>query len=500
LAILGFATSPRSFAIYGMGVTALLILALGSTKGLAIVIGAIIACVAIAHPMAGLIVVIFANTSFQVLGSSHIIGAPASLSKMFGAITITSLLFHVLFARWKITASPMYMMMFLFFFSVFVWDFIQRNPETGPFEGTIRYVMMVLLATTVATFGGQSQKALDHTLLAMYAAIALTGVIGLAEHFVPALAIPSDDPRLALGAIGAVVDNESLSGVTIKRITGGIGDANWLAYTLAMAIPLLIYMWHRFEGPLMRVLTMGFAGLMLIALVLSYTRTGFLGLAVGMLYLAIRRVIPFKPFIAAAFMGLAVTMIYLPPGFMDRMFSKQYLKEGSTPIRKLYFTKAIEIWQENPIAGRGYKGFGINFYERLLDDLPDDHRLQSMADAMERAVVDGRELVSNIGTHNLELEILVEYGLFGAFAYFGLFILTIREMLRIEARGPPHLRILAICITASLLAFLTCGLFGHAKYLKFLWLTYGLAMAAARVSAIGDSPTRSLLQVSRYNG
>lgn len=498
MAILSLATRPRSFAIYGIGLTALLILAMGSTKGLVLVIGATIACVAVARPMVGLVVVIFANTSFQVLGSSHIIGAPASLAKMFGAITVAALLVHVLFARWKITASPMYSMIFVFFISVFGWDMIQQNPETGPFEGTIRYVMMVLLATTVATFGGQSQKALDHTVIAMGAAIAVTGIIGLAEHFVPALALASDDPRLAKGAIGAVVDTESLPGVVIKRITGGIGDANWLAYTLAMAIPLLIYMWRRFEGALMRILTLGFACLMMIALVLSYTRTGFLGLGVGILYLAIRRVIPLKPFLAATFVGLAVTMVYLPDGFLDRMFSKKYLKQGSTPIRKLYFTKAIEIWKEHPIAGRGYKGFGINFYHRVLDNLPEDYRLQAMANEMEKAVVEGRELVSNIGPHNLELEIFVEYGLLGAIGYFGLFIMAIREMLRIEARGPPHLRILAICITASLLAFVTCGLFGHAKYLKFLWLTYGLAMAAARVSAIGDSPTRNLLQVGRY--
>lgn len=496
-AAIALATHPRAFAYYGLALAALLVLALGSTKGLVVVIGITLACVSIAHPFAGLVVLIFANTSFQVLGSSHIIGTPASLAKMFGAIVVTSLIFHAAFARWRFTASPMYIAIFGYFLSVFLWDFAIQNPETAPFEGTIRFVMMVLLATAVATIGGQTQQSLDRTLMAMCAAIGMTGILGLAEHFVPALALESDDPRLAQGALGAVIDDESLAGVTIKRITGGIGDANWLAYTLAMAIPLLVYFWHRYTTFYMRSIVLALAGLMLIGLVLSYTRTGFLGLAVALVYLLIRGVVPYKPFFFAAFMGLCVASVYLPPGFMERMFSAKYLEEGSTPIRKLYFAKAVEIWQGSPVFGEGYKGFGIHFYNGVLDNLPPDFRLQAMANEMERAVFEGRQLVSNIGTHNVYLELLVEYGLVGAIPYFMVFILAIREMIRVEQRGPPHLRILAICLTASLLAFLTCGMLGHAKYLKFLWLTLGFTMAVARISAIGDSNTQSLLQVGR---
>jgi hypothetical protein len=66
-----------------------------------------------------------------------------------------------------------------------------------------------------------------------------------------------------------------------------------------------------------------------------------------------------------------------------------------------------------------------------------------------------------------------------------------------EQRGPPHLRLLAIALSASLIAFLVCGLLGHAKYLKFLWIIFGVVMAAARVSRLGDSPVRPLLAQGR---
>jgi len=471
-----------------------MIFMVGATKGLVVVLALIIVSVAFVHPMTGLTIAVFANTSLQVLGSSHIIGAPASLSKIFGAVTVGALILHMAYAKWKITASPIYIPILAFLVVVFAWDTQVANPETGFFEGTIRLFLMILLCTTVATFAGQSQRKLDQTVLAFIFAISLTGIIGLAEHFLPSLALKSDDPRLAQGAIGGIIDAESLTGVVIKRITGGIGDANWLSYTIAMAVPLLIYGWHRWTSFWSRSLILSLGGLQLIALVLSYTRTGFMGLAVAFVYLLLRRVLPLRPVMAIIVMGLAMSMVYLPPGFMDRMFSSKYLKEGSTPIRRLYFEYAVEIWKDQPVFGYGYKGFGINFYNRVMATSPDSHRLAWWQDDLENSVVDGRELVSNIGAHNLELELLIEYGLLGAFLYFSIFWVAFSEMRKVMVRGPPHLRILAIAISAGLLAFLTCGFLGHAKYLKFLWLLFGLAMAVRRVSLVGDSPTRSLFE------
>lgn len=485
-----------AFAAYGFAIAAVLILGMGPLKGLVIVIGITIACVSLAHPMTGLIIAIFANTSMQVLGSSHVTGMPASMSKIFGAITVGALLLHVLFANWKITASPIYRPILLFFLVVLTWDFVIINPETGFLEGTIRLLMMLLLATATATFAGQSQRALDTVVLALMCAIGLTGIIGLAEHFVPSLAIQSDDPRLAKGALGGIVDSESLRGVAIKRITGGIGDANWLSYSIAMAVPLIVYAWIRWKSAWMRTLILTLGALQLIALVLSYTRTGFLGLGVAGLYLIIRRAVPLRPMLFIMMLSLVGGMVYLPPGFLDRMFSKQYLKDGSTPLRRLFFVHGAQLWREKPVFGYGYKGFGVNFYDRVLSDTPEDIRVVAWVDDLEQSVIEGRELVSNIGAHNLELEVLIEYGLLGTILYFGIFAVTIREMFRIEARGPPHLRILAIAITASLIAFLVCGLLGHAKYLKFLWLMFGLAMAARRISDAGDSPTRSLFEAA----
>ncbi|WP_176827991.1 O-antigen ligase family protein [Ruegeria marina] len=486
-------TSGRSAAAVVLCLTAGLIIVAGPTKALGALFGAVLICLSLARPMIGMVIVIFANTSFQVLGSSPLTGFPVSVSKLFGVITVGSVLLHVMFMGWRITASPLYRPMLVFLMWVLIGDFVARNAETSFLEGTNRLLMMLLLTTSVATLAGQSQKALDLIVVAISAAIAFCGLIGLAEHFLPSLALQSDDPRLPEGAIGGVIDSESLEGVVIKRITGGIGDANWLAYTVAIAVPLLIYCWHRFTGTWWRVLILVMGGLQLIALVFSYTRTGFLGLGVAGLYLAVRGVVPLRPLMFILALGFCGSIIYLPPGLVDRMFSAKYLKEGSTPLRTLFFDHAVDIWLEEPIAGHGYKGFGDKFYTAVKVTLPNDLRLQAWAEDMERAVVEGRELVSNIGAHNLQLEILVEYGLIGFVLYFGVFVMGFIEMRRVEIRGPPHLRVLAIAISAGMIAFLVCGLLGHAKYLKIVWLMFGVLMAVARISRIGDSSARNLL-------
>ena len=492
------AMHPKTNLFYGIALAGALILMAGPLKGLVVVLGLMVVFLALINPIMGLAVVVFANTSFQILGSSHITGAPLSLSKMFGAFTLGALLLHLWFAEWKITKSSLYKPLLGFLLVVFGWDLMVQNPETYLMEGTSRLIQMSLLLVLVSTIAGQSWRSLDATVWIFSAAVATTGIIGSMEHFLPQLAIESDDPRLALGALGGIIDRESLSGVVIKRITGGVGDANWLAYTIAMALPLLIYAWHRWEGfwPRFFVLLLGL--LQLTALVLSYTRTGFLGLGVAGLYLLWRRMVPLRPMLFLIALAIPLGAFYMPEGFVDRMFSEKYLKEGSTPLRKLYVTKAAQFWLKQPVFGYGYKGYGIHFYEEMLTRWPEDYRLQAWAVEMKRSVEEGRELVSNIGPHNLELEILVEYGAVGFVFYFAIFVFAFRELSMAEGRGPPLLRVLAICVKAGLVAFLVCGLLGHAKYLKFLWLLLGLSIAVKRVALAGDTPVKTLMGSKFY--
>lgn len=471
--------------------------ALGPKLGIGAVVGAVVALFCLINPAFGLSLSLLANSSLQVLGSAHIVGLPMSLSRIFTAIVLGVWLLHLIVCRWRVTYSPILAAAVAFGTVMVLWDIFFRNPGVGLFEGSVRYVQIFLLTLLIANIAGQRRSAMDVSLIGFTVAMALCGVIGLAEHFLPSLAIASDDPRLAEGTIGGVMDEESMAGVTIKRITGGIGDANWLAYSLACSLCIVAYYYHRASSLVLLALVLAAGALQGIALVLSYTRTGFLGLGVAGFYLLLRGLVPARVVVVGALAAGLIAMFYLPPGFLDRMFSAQYLQEGSTPLRELFKSSALQIWLSSPLIGHGYGGFGDRFYEGILVFDPDPGSLAGWREELISNVEEGIELTKNIGAHNLQLELLVEYGMIGATVYFSVFYFAFREMTVVERTGTADDRRLAICLKAAFIAFLVCGLLGHAKFLKVPWMLLGFAAALRRLSAIGDSPEPTLIDTVR---
>jgi O-antigen ligase len=462
--------------------------AAGPLIGLGAVLAALGGLALFLSPTLGLVASVFANTCFQILGSSHVIGLPTSASRAIAAATLGVWAMHVLLGRQRIIWSPQILAVIVLAGMVAAWDVVL--PSTSGFmAGTARLSAALILFILVSQLAGRGAASISLFAYALIAAMATSGVIGVLEHFLPALQIESDDPRLEQGALGAVLDRESLGGVVIKRITGGIGDANWLAYSLAATMPLLLWAWRRHEDLRVRALIGLAALLMMGCLVLSYTRTGFIGLGVAVAYLLWRRVLAWRYIALAALLLGAAAIVYMPPGLADRFFSQSYIKEGSTPLRALFKTRAYEIWLQSPIVGHGFAGFGQRFYQSVQQNTsPTDERLQAWAEDLKRSVAEGRERVENIGAHNLYLEILCEYGAVGLLVFAIFTVMVFRDLAWIEARGSPDERLLAICITAGLIGFLACGLLGHAKYLKIPWMLAGAALAMRGVISARTGP------------
>jgi O-antigen ligase len=88
--------------------------------------------------------------------------------------------------------------------------------------------------------------------------------------------------------------------------------------------------------------------------------------------------------------------------------------------------------------------------------------------------------------HNLPLQIGAEHGLLGLAALGGVFLLTIRDLLRARRRWwarRPDLALLATGLLLALVAYLATSLFLHASYIRYLWLLLGLAGAAGCITA-----------------
>lgn len=453
--------------------------AIGAFKGLSMIAGAAGAALIMAYPLLGLIGVILSGTCFQIIGSSQFVGLPMSLGKLFGLLTLGAWGLHFWRNRPGITRTSQVIPLGLFLLIISLSAFVERLvPKSGVplmgMDGLFRMLQVYLLFFLVANLAGESRLAFITALITLNAGMAISGIISLVEYFIPALDIANE--LGAASSIGAVVDRESIPGVEMRRVTGGVGDPNWLAYTAAAVLPLNLYLWRRFQAVIPRCLIVSAVGLECVSLVLSFTRSGFIGLAAGLAYLLWRRRLPVAPFAALTVLAVVSAPLWVPPGFIERMFSSRYLKEGSTPARRELFIDGVYAFQEKPFWGHGYGQFGYYFVEKM------QRRPRSeWSDSVEDSIKQGYENPEDVGVHCLYLEIGVEYGLAGLIPFLLILVYSCKDLSVVETLGSDDDRELAICIAACILCFAVCGIFAHIKVLKIIWLLTGFAAALRRV-------------------
>ena len=468
------------------GLLGALALLAGPMIGIGAVLGLAMAALIYRVPTLGLAFMVLTGTTLQVLGSEHLTGLPLSLGKAAGVLTLLAWLARSLVHRLPLTYSPQLPALLAFALSLLLSAVFARDQALAQ-EGLFRYAQLFLLFFMIASIAGESKRALEYACIALTASMAVSSVIGLFEFFVPALAIESDDPSLVQGMIGAIVDRDSLEGVEIKRITGGLSDSNLFAYTLVSVLPLNLHLFHRYRGPAQRALILLAAALQGVGIVLSFTRSAIIALAVVVLVLLIRRRLSLRPVLLAGILGALAFATWNPPG-LQRLFSPEYARAGSTPLRSMMLRGGVALIMERPIAGYGYSGFGPAFI-RWLRDKPVDEAIEIWERELQNRVAADEERLEWVMPHNTVVQLWVEYGVIGFAAFTG-FLCCILLDLRVGARyGPPALGELSDCLLAGVLGFLACAAFGHLALLKIVWILGGLAAALRRVALRGaDAP------------
>ena len=225
-------------AIAGVAGLVSLFVSLGPTKLVVAVAGFVLALAMLQWPIIGLVLVVLTGTCFQVLGSGPITGLPVSLGKLFGVITLGAWLFRSTADRSPWTYSPQLLALLAYIAAMCLNGLLVHPTDPSPENGFMRFFQIIVVFWLTANIAGMSRRNLLIYAGSLSAGLAISEIIGGLEHFVPTLSIESDDPALLDGAIGAVVDHDSLAGVDLKRITGGSGNSNYLADTIIAVLPL----------------------------------------------------------------------------------------------------------------------------------------------------------------------------------------------------------------------------------------------------------------------
>jgi len=211
------------------------------------------------------------------------------------------------------------------------------------------------------------------------------------------------------------------------------------------------------------------------AMLLSFVRGAYVGFAVSVIYLlrrywAGRRILLWRIFPVIAIL-LVVAMFLSPASVRQRAAAIFDLKTGSTQVRLVQWEYALQIVQDHPLLGVGWRDLQpvMRQYARPHPELP----MNVIGD------------VFSIGHfHSAYFTILVCLGVPGLVAFLWLMVAVWRKLEAAARRaGTNDERLMIDAVRAAMLGFLVAGLFdwtfGDAEVVTMFWFVIGLGLGQA---------------------
>ena len=261
---------------------------------------------------------------------------------------------------------------------------------------------------------------------------------------------------------------------------GMIGDENDLALGCVTALPFAFHGFERLAGR-RRWVCGAIVGLLGTAVVVSFSRGGFLGLsAVGLSTLLTSRR---RSRIVLILMVAVVLLVVLAPvggrkgrSYFGELDTITETDKGSAKSRRYLWSTAVNMWLAHPILGVG----GGNFPFQVGDYAPnDDPQYATDRNFSERNW-------SGTVTHSLYFQVLAEHGLVGIFLLGYIVVAhfrTLRRLLRdVRAKDAPadvrrDAEMYAAALRSGLVGFCVAGTFLSAAYYPYMWYLTAMSVA-----------------------
>ncbi len=256
---------------------------------------------------------------------------------------------------------------------------------------------------------------------------------------------------------------------------GFLGDENDLALACVAAFPFAFYGFQLLGG--WKRIAVGALGVVLVmAIVASISRGGFVGLVVALAYCLFSGANKLRN-LALAVVASGVFLVSVPGDYMDEMSTIQKTDEGTAETRRFLWITAFNVWKAYPVLGAG----GGNFNFVAGDYVPKDGKWNT-PDYQERSW-------SGTTVHSSYFQILSELGLVGVGLYGAMVYGHLRGMSRLRkiARTrndlPKDLRN-EIELFAGSLAAGMIGTLGANAFLSSAFYPYAYFYAGAGVALV----------------
>jgi O-antigen ligase len=261
-----------------------------------------------------------------------------------------------------------------------------------------------------------------------------------------------------------------------------VGDENDLALGCATALPFAFYGFERLSGG-RRWLCGVIGGLLVSAIVVSFSRGGFVALVAVSLYCWLSSRHKFRGLLIIGVIAALVVMTSSDEGrtgqsYAERLRSMLKTDEGTAEQRQFLWSVARNMWRAHPILGVGGGNFAwlVGQYQSTEYQKPE---------FLERNW-------SGTATHSAFYQVIAEQGSVGIllFAYIVWAHLRTIRRLRLEVSSasglPPDVRrdahLYGGALGGAVLGYCAAGAFLSVAYYPYLW--YFSAMAVALEAAV----------------
>jgi O-antigen ligase len=233
---------------------------------------------------------------------------------------------------------------------------------------------------------------------------------------------------------------------------GLLANPNQLAMVMAVTMPWTLASALARRGAL-RWLLFGSLGVECACAVVTYSRGGALGMAMGLVAFALFAADRLKA-IGLILVAAAAIAVFAPRSFWERTQTiDDYAMDASAQGRLKAWQTGFRAVEEHPLLGIGAGAYGHAW---------DRHQPRNIR---ERAYA----------SHNMWMQVLVELGLVGLALFAAMFLLLLAGLWR--ARRVPDWSAEARALLASFTALVVCGTTGGYAFNWFFYMALGVAGA-----------------------
>lgn len=412
-------------------------------------------------------------------------GLPAPLAGSVVLLFGIPLAHYLIVRREKLRTDGILVLMFLFLLvqilsSLFAKDLTISALAVGTYvgEGIILYALILNVIRDLPTLKR-----------AIWSALLVGGLLGvLCIYQAVTHSYTHEFGGLAQRNLRFEIEEALLDGKVSKageemrlsdRAFGPVRDPNIFAQILLILLPLAAFRMRDERSRAKRVVAAGLAGIILVTILLTYSRGAFVTLA-GVLILAsyLRYVRP--RWVLASALVVAISVPLLAPGYVRRVetiLGAIGLVSRSASARPDYVTRrratemlaALHVALDHPLLGVG-PGQYVPFYS---------------VEYQTREDIGFQQINVPRDAHNLYLQMAAETGFIGLAVFMAIVLSLLFRLFRARkfwARTNPEIANLAAAFALSILAYLGAGMFLHLSFERYFWFLLAMAGALLQTS------------------